>query len=429
MNKLLVIFLFYLLSFSGNLLAQEEFVDPPSTELTKFKFKQLTGGVVLIKAVLGDFSDSLSFIMDTGSGGISLDSSTVAQLGLKPSSPERIIRGIGGTRKVGFIKDYTLKLNDLIVDSLDFHVVDYELLSAVYGERIDGVIGYSVFSRYIVKINYDTKEISFWSNGPIKYPGKGYLIRPSFRTLPLHVSSVKDATQARFNYLFDIGAGLTVLFSQDFVDDSAFIKSKRKRYLKQGEGLGGKVNLYMTVIKELGIGPYRFRNVPVNIFDDEYNVTSYPSLGGLIGNDIFRRFNCILNYNKRQIHLTPNTHFRDPFDYTYTGIELYLINGRVVLGEVPKGSPAEQAGLQKDDELLGVNRRIGLSMDELKHELQSATGNIKVIVKRGEELMIITLKAINIMKGKKQNSSRKTQEFPSQRNYDPSMLPDFRQKL
>ena len=42
------------------------------------------------------------------------------------------------------------------VDSLDFYINDYEILSSVYGEKIDGVIGYSLFSRYIIKIDYDS---------------------------------------------------------------------------------------------------------------------------------------------------------------------------------------------------------------------------------------------------------------------------------
>ena len=378
--------------------AQEEFINAPSRELTNLKFNQLTGGVVIIKALLDHFPDSLSFIMDTGSGGISLDSSTANKLGLTPSSPEKIIRGIGGTRKVGFLKNRALQINDLVIDSLNFHVVNYEVLSSLYGERIDGIIGYSVLSRYIVKINYDKQEISFWSNGPIKYPRGGYLFTPRIYPLPLHSASISDAISTRFNYLLDIGAGLTVLFSQDFVEDSAFLKTKRKRYLKQGEGLGGKVDLYMTIMKELKIGPYRFKNVPVNIFDDTYNITSYPVLGGLIGNDIFRRFNCILNYNNRQIHIIPNSRFRDPFDYAYSGVELYLIDGKIILGEIPKGSPAYNAGLLAGDELFAVNNRFGLNINDLKQELQAVIGNVRMIIKRNGELMVITMKTINIMK-------------------------------
>ena len=398
MQTRLTIIVIVLLLFSTKLSAQEEFVDPPSRQLAKLKFNQLTGGVVIIRAQLDDFTDSLSFIIDSGSGGISLDSTTVRQLGLKPSSPERMIRGIGGTRRVGFLRNRRLKLRDLTVDSVDFHVVDYETLSSVYGERIDGIIGYSLLSRYIVKINYDRQEISFWSNGPIKYPRGGYLLTPRMGFLPLHSAGVADAKSVRFNYLFDIGAGLTVLFSQDFVDDSAFLRSKQKKYLKQGEGLGGKVDLYITVMKELRIGPYKFRNVPVNIFEDEHNITSYPSLGGLIGNDIFRRFNCILNYSNKQIHLVPNSYFRYPFDYAYSGIELYLINGKIITGAVPKGSPAEKAGLLEGDEVLAVNNRFGLNLDALKQALQSEIGTVRIIIMRDGELLTLNMKTLNIMK-------------------------------
>lgn len=396
--KRLTILLFCNLLLLSKIFGQEEFIDPPSKELTRFNFIQFTGGVILFKALLDQHSDSLTFILDTGSGGISLDSTTAVHLGLQPSAPERIIRGIGGTRKVGFLKNRTLKIKDLVIDSLNFHVIDYEVLSSLYGEKIDGIIGYSVLSRYIVKLDYDKQEISFWSNGTLKYPRGGHLFRPRINTLPVLSSKVTDARTANFNFLFDIGAGLTVLFSDDFVQDSSILKSKRKKYLKQGEGLGGKVQMYLSMMKELKIGPYKFRNVPINIFADEYNVTSYPLLGGLIGNDIFRRFNCILNYNKRQIYVVPNTHFRDPFDYAYSGIELYLIDGKIVTGEIPKGSPAERAGFKAGDEVLAVNNRFGLSLNVLKQELQSAIGNVRVIISRDNELKMLNMKVINIMK-------------------------------
>jgi hypothetical protein len=60
--------------------AQEEFVPAPAKLLTSFPFRQFTGGVVLIKAKFADYPDSLNFILDTGSGGISLDSTTCDRL-------------------------------------------------------------------------------------------------------------------------------------------------------------------------------------------------------------------------------------------------------------------------------------------------------------------------------------------------------------
>ena len=83
------------------------------------------------------------------------------------------------------------------------------------------------------------------------------------------------------------------------------------------------------------------------MFDDTYNITSYPYLSGIIGNDILRRFNLILNYAETEFYFMPNTHYHDRFDYAYSGIELYFIDGEIILGDVAKGSPAELAGLKK----------------------------------------------------------------------------------
>ena len=47
--------------------------------------------------------------------------------------------------------------------------------------------------------------------------------------------------------------------------------------------------MLLTIVKEVQIGPYKFRRVPTNILNDEYNATSYPFLGGLIGSDILRQ--------------------------------------------------------------------------------------------------------------------------------------------
>lgn len=57
--------------------AQEQFIEPPAKKITSFKFQLLTGGIIIVKAKLNNYPDSLQFLLDTGSGGISLDSMTV----------------------------------------------------------------------------------------------------------------------------------------------------------------------------------------------------------------------------------------------------------------------------------------------------------------------------------------------------------------
>jgi predicted metalloprotease with PDZ domain len=120
-------------------------------------------------------------------------------------------------------------------------------------------------------------------------------------------------------------------------------------------------------------------------------------MGGLIGNDLLRRFNTILDYDRRTFHLTPNSHYLDPFDYTYTGLELYFENGEIFLGDVAKDSPAEKAGLKEGDIVMAINNNFSHNLTQLKTTLQSATDKIKIIIKRGDELKEFTFKVKSIL--------------------------------
>ena len=397
MRKIVQRLVFLSLLFSSQLsFAQEEFIEPPSRLLTRLPFLQLTGGIIILRAQLNSFPDTLSFVLDTGSSGISLDSTTVDELKLKPTPTTRSIRGIAGIKNVPFLYNQQLKFPRLTVDSLDFHVNDYSILTAVYGERIDGIIGYSILSRYIVKINYDSMYIDICSKGTIRYPRGGYLFKPNISSLPVQSLRVKDEATINARFLYDIGAGVCMMLTREFVTDSALLSKKRKLLRKEGEGVGGKIDMDVTVIKEVKLGPYRFRSVPTYIFDDDYNVTSYPYLGGLIGNDILRRFNTILNYDKRDFYLVPNSHFSEPFDYSYSGIELYFIDGYIVIGDVAKKSPAEIAGLKEGDVVLAINNNFSQNLNQYKIALQVTNARMKIIIRRNGELVEINFKTGSI---------------------------------
>jgi hypothetical protein len=376
--------------------AQEEFIEPPSRLLIRIPFTQLTGGIVIVQAKLGDSPDTLNFVLDTGSSGISLDSTTADYLKLHPTPTSRTIRGIGGIRTVPFLFNQKLHFPGLTIDSLDFHVNDYSILTAVYGERIDGIIGYSLISRYIIKINYDSLTIDLCSKGTIRYPRGGYLLKPSLGTLPAQNIRVKDEITITGRFLYDMGAGVCFMFSKDFINDSSFLKKNRKLWAKEGEGVGGKIDMLATVIKEVKLGPYRFRSVPVHIFEDVYNVTSYPYLGGLVGNDILRRFNVILNYDKRDIFITPNSHFSDQFDYSYPGIELYMIADRIIVGDVAKDSPAEKAGVKEGDQVIAVNKNFSQNLNAYKITLQAPNEKVRLIIRRNGELKDIDFRIKSI---------------------------------
>jgi hypothetical protein len=384
--------------FVSQVSAQEQFSEPPAKLITRFPFRQLSGGVILLEARLGNFPDTLNFILDTGSGGISLDSATTSWLKLKLDPSDKTIRGLGGIRNVKFYNNASLRLPGLTVDSLNFHVNDYDILTAVYGIKIDGIIGYSFLNRYIVYINYDSSRIDVFSKGEYKYKRGGHTLHPLINSLPIQSLKIKDRATFTNRFYFDTGAGLCFLLSNDYAKDSAVLETKRRQpVLTQAEGLGGKMLMQLTTIREVRIGPYRFRKVPTFIFDDEYNVTSYPNLGGLIGNDLLRRFNVTINYDKREIHLMPNSHFNDPFDYAYTGLGIYYVDGRVIVEDIIPGSPGDKAGFKSGDIILGVNNNFTNNIQTYKTMMQSVGEKLKFVVVRDGSPEVLYMKPKSIL--------------------------------
>jgi predicted metalloprotease with PDZ domain len=155
--------------------------------------------------------------------------------------------------------------------------------------------------------------------------------------------------------------------------------------------------MQLTVIKSLQVGHYKFRNVPTYIFTDDYNVTSYPYVGGLLGNDLLRRFNLVVNYPQREIHLQPNSHFTDPFDYAYTGMATYYIDGRIVIEDIVPESPADKAGLKVNDILIGVGTNFSNNIMQYKTQLQNATEKIRIFISRNGKIMELYIKPKSIL--------------------------------
>ncbi len=371
---------------------------PPAKLLTSFKFEQLTGGIVILHASLDQFGDTLNFILDTGSGGISLDTLTAAYYKLKLEASERTVRGIGGVKQLHYYRGGSLHFKGLDVDKLDFHINDYEILSEVYGLRVDGIIGYSFFRRYIVTLDYDKQMISVYAPGKYKYPKGGTFLKPTFASIPITKHEVSDERSYLLNFYFDTGAGMCMLFTDQFIKDSNFISKKRKMVSTQVEGLIGKIGMRLTTIKRMKIGPYKFSKVPVHIYDDSLNVLSYPFVSGLMGSDLLRRFNLVINYPEQTFHLTPNTHLKDPFDYSYTGMNYYFIEGKVVITEVQQGSPAEKAGFIPGDIIFGVENNFSNSIQQYKALMQTAGEKVRVLIFRNNQPQLIELKIGSILK-------------------------------
>ena len=378
-------------------LAQDEGL-PADRYLTTVRFRTLFGGVIIGKARIGSFQDSLNFIFDTGCGSMSLDSLTAERLKLIPHGSSAFIHGVGGICPQRLIDTQSLHLGSITIDSLSMQVCNYDLLSSIYGEKIDGIIGYSFFSRYLVRVDYDSQKMEIYTRGPVVYPKGGFLLRPRLYGLPMLEGQMMDARAIRSRFYFDTGAGLCLLFSSSFTSDSAVFSPKRKKPVHiQGAGLGGKMRMQLTTLKNFSLGPFQFRQIPTYVFEDAYDVTSYPQLAGLIGNDLLRRFNLILNYDRSEIYILPNEAFDQPFDYSYSGVSIALIDGKIVVTDVMPESPAEKAGFREGDMVLAVNGDTKQDLQVYQGLLRTIGPRVKVLVQREGGAAMLSLKVTSIL--------------------------------
>lgn len=391
-------FLLYLICCFCSLTAigQQEKNPKKALFITKFPFIQLTGGVILLKAQFDTIKEPFNFILDTGSGAISLDSTTAEEFNIFNSPSGKTVRGIAGVREVNYASNHSLTFPGLVVDSMDFYINNYEILTSVYGIKIDGIIGYSLIKQFIIKVNFDSLKLEFYSPGEIKYPRGGKTFYPSFTALPIQILTIEDQRLIKPKFYIDTGAGLSLLLTEQLASDSSFFKKKRKPLAILAQGLGGKKPIMITVTKKVKIGPYTFRKVPTHILDDTYNVISYPFLGGLIGNDLLRRFNLIINYPAKEFHLKPNSHFKDGFDYSYTGLNLYNIDGAIEIHDVAPNSPATKAGLQDGDVVVAVNKNFTNNIQTYKDLLSKANTTVPMIILREDKLIEVKLKVKRI---------------------------------
>lgn len=93
----------------------------------------------------------------------------------------------------------------------------------------------------------------------------------------------------------------------------------------------------------------------------------------------------------------PNSHFRDMFDYSYTGLIIYLINGRVEVTDIIKGSPAEKAGFRKGDIIMAINNNLGPNLQLFRELLKNIGTRAICLISRDKDLIIKKLPIKSIL--------------------------------
>ena len=346
-----------------------------------------------------------NFVLDTGVGVLTITDPAIKDVLRLKTGKEIIISGLGEKDgvKAFTVSDVNVTMPGL--ESLPLTGVVFEddpfFLSTYLGVKITGIIGYEFFASFTVKINYGEKILTVFESSQFK-PGRKY------QTLPIELRSNKPFIKATCNLsdtadipldlLIDTGAGFPLSLQSN--SDSRLAVPKRHLYTQLGLGLNGIIHGSLARTNQLTMGNFSFSGV-VTSFPDFDNWGSKAESGkrnGSIGNFILKRFSVVFDYEGRKIYLKSNSKFKEPFEYDRVGME--VVGGgdnynRFIVFQVKPNSPADEAGIQPDDELVEINflpvknMELG-NVDHLFSDPNAKSIMLKII--RGEEFRYILLR-------------------------------------
>lgn len=237
---------------------------------------------------------------------------------------------------------------------------DYLQLKNYLGEEVHGILGYEIFRRFVVEINYDANTLTL-------HEPATYKPRKRFTSMPIAVENTKPYIQATLHIdhstipvklMIDTGASHSLLI--DASSHPSLQLPEKHLEVTVGRGLGGDIEGFIGRINGVSFGKFNFSHV-ISSFPDTTrlgDVFKETGRQGTLGAGILRRFTVIVDYYNSKVYLKKSSRYKQDFEYNMSGIEL-IAEGRglrtFVVQNVRYNSPADRAGVRKGDILKKVN--------------------------------------------------------------------------
>ncbi|MEO9869623.1 PDZ domain-containing protein [Ekhidna sp.] len=272
---------------------------------------------------------------------------------------------------------------------------DYLKLSENIGDDVHGIIGYDIFSKFVVDINYDENILTLSDPKKYKRNKKAVAIPIEIRGSKPFISATirQDNKKTNLDVMVDTGASHAALIDYAYVDGVDMPKDRIVTRL--GRGIAGEIPGYVGRMDSVQIESFDFTEMLVSApFDGAYNkVIKRGARVGTFGGELLNRFNVTFDYSSRKMYLRKGEQYRSAFEYDMSGMTVNAVGKNLdtlKVVNVDKDRPAYQADIRKDDIIMMINGRSLKyhSLSDIYTLLQSKDGRrIRVkILRDGEKI-------------------------------------------
>ncbi|MGZ5435354.1 MAG: aspartyl protease family protein [Pyrinomonadaceae bacterium] len=362
-------------------------------------FKLVTRHIVVPVKI--NNSRPLSFVFDTGDKVGIVDIARAKELGLDLHGQVRI-GGAGSDTLLGsYVRGATWKLQGFEDFSQPVALaIPLGRLAARFGHDFDGIIGSDFIKQFVIEVDYQARVLKLHAKDGFVYSGSGESIPIQFNSQghPLIDGEVtpRGGQPIKGKFILDLGSSGALALHSPWVKEHRLLEAKHHTIRAIGVGgAGGESLARLGRVAELKIGKFKIVGPTALLSQDKAGAFANASLAGNVGQRIASKFKLFLDYERQRIILEPASTFQDPFDQAQSGMALTAEGAdfsvlRVL--DVLEDSPASEAGLLKNDQILKVDNKdaADLSITALG-EMFERPATFKLTIKRGEKTMQVTL--------------------------------------
>ncbi len=336
---------------------------------------EILNNMIVVPVVLNN-QIPLKFILDTGVRTTVLTQKTYSDILGLTYSKEILTSGPGGEKLVhAFVTDnVTLDLPGVHGEGHSMLVLekDYLELRNYLGAEVHGILGYELFSRFVVQMDYERKRIVLLSTDRFKKKRRYQTMRIVVEdTKPFVLAKIRMTknTELEAKLLMDTGASHGLILDPE--SDSRITVPDKNLKSVIGRGIGGVITGRIGRVDALELGKYKIQEIVANFPDPNSYLDTLvrqqtEDRNGAIGGEILSRFSVIFNFSKEEVYLKKNSFYRREFNYDMGGITVKAKGARLRTYEITdlrEGSPGAKAGLKVGDQIIAVNGTMVFNLD------------------------------------------------------------------
>lgn len=327
---------------------------------------EVLNNLIVVPVVLND-QLSLKFILDTGVRTTVLTQKNYSDILKLTYSKEIFVSGPGGKKAAAYVTDNVrLDLPGVRGNGHSMLVLeeDYLELRNYLGAEVHGILGYEIFSRFIVQMDYERKRLVLYAPSHFKKKRRYQTLKISIEdTKPFVTAAVSMNGDAEIltKLLIDTGASHGLMLQPGSREEIVVPEPHINSVI--GRTLGGIITGKIGRIGSLQLGKYKLNDPIANFPDpksqqDTLIKKDINKRNGALGGEVLSRFNIIFNFPQEEMYIKKNGSFKRPSNYDMSGITIKAKGSQLrtyEVAELRKGSPAEQSGVMVGDIIVAVN--------------------------------------------------------------------------